>query len=221
MNKKALALAVLGTSSLILATPAFAQFELQGGWTRVAPQDVTSDSLNLDGANLPSRVDDISADQSYFIGLGYHFSPSLSVIASYTTGLEHDVKEKGLGLGTVGSFDLDVLTLVGQYTFNTEGTLQPYLQAGAIHARVDGEKPSASFVSNVGPASLSIDNATGWLAGAGLRYKLADNLNVFGEINYTGLETDAEYNVAGVSRLTADSVEVDPIVYRMGLGYRF
>ncbi len=215
-------LASAAAATVLLTAPAHAEFELFGGIQQVAPQGVSSSGLTLDGAALPSKVDDIDSDVGFFIGLGYHVTPAISVSLSYSTGMTHEAKEKGLDIGKVGRFDLDVWTLQGRYTFLEGSMVRPYVQLGAVYFDISSEKPRPQLINALGTSdiSFSVQSTFGWLAGAGVDVAVSESVSLFGEVNATRVRTDGRFNVAG-SSLRANSIEVDPFIYRVGVSYRF
>ncbi len=208
--------------AMMFSTSAVADIELSGGFVQVAPNSVSSNELTLDGAGLGSRVTDIDSNNGWFVGASWRFNPMLSAGITYSSALTHSATESGLGIGNVGRFELDVLTATAQYRFTEDGPIRPYVQAGLIHLMIGSERPSPELISALGTSdiSLSISDATGWLVGAGLDVWTTENVALFGEISYAGVETNARYNVGGAD-LRGRSIDVDPFVYRLGVRYRF
>ncbi|WKD50379.1 OmpW/AlkL family protein [Microbulbifer spongiae] len=216
-----------------LAVPAFAYEEgsiiVRSGIATVAP-DVNSSALSVSGAELGgTRVD---VDNGSALGLTgvYVFRDHWGVELLAATPFTHDIQVEGLG----ATFDLGETkqlppTLLLQwYPMDHRSSVQPYLGVGINYtAFFDEDIDSAADArfASLGAteeAKLSLDNSLGLAAEAGVDFAFgADkrwlfNLAVF----WIDIDTDAKVTVPGVGDITA-SVDIDPLVYTAGLGYRF
>ncbi len=63
---------------------------------------------------------------------------------------------------------------------------------------------------------------TGWVAGAGVEYKLTSNWSVFAEYNYVGLNSETEtFTRDSDFRTFPYKVENDAQMFLLGVNYRF
>ena len=97
-------------------------------------------------------------------------------------------------------------TISLQYHFNPDGRVRPYVGLGVNYTLLFDEEPDA----------LSVDNSFGPAAQLGLDYSLNDKWFVNVSACYIDIDADARLGTASIG-----TVEVDPIVYGLHVGYRF
>ncbi|WP_417479862.1 OmpW/AlkL family protein [Maricaulis maris] len=126
----------------------------------------------------------------------------------------HDVTAVGTSLGDVELGDVTLLppTLTLQYHFNPQGQVRPYVGAGVNYTHFfDADLPAGSALT-----SIDYDASFGLAAQAGVDFALDDDWFVNLDVKYIDIDTDVTINGA----IAAD-VQIDPVVFGIGLGRRF
>ena len=126
----------------------------------------------------------------------------------------HDVTAVGTSLGDVDLGDVTLLppTLTLQYHFNPQGQVRPYVGAGVNYTHFfDADLPAGSVLT-----SIDYDASFGLAAQAGVDFALDDDWFVNVDVKYIDIDTDVTINGA----IAAD-VQIDPVVFGIGLGRRF
>ncbi|ABI64888.1 MAG: outer membrane protein [Maricaulis maris] len=126
----------------------------------------------------------------------------------------HDVTAVGTSLGDVDLGDVTLLppTLTLQYHFNPQGQVRPYVGAGVNYTHFfDADLPAGSALT-----SIDYDASFGLAAQAGVDFALDDDWFVNVDVKYIDIDTDVTINGA----IAAD-VQIDPVVFGIGLGRRF
>ncbi|MBB3060122.1 OmpW/AlkL family protein [Microbulbifer rhizosphaerae] len=220
-------------AAIALSTPAFAYEQgttiLRLGAAGVNP-DVSSSALSLSGTQLPGTAADVDNGAALGITAAYLFRDHWGVELLAATPFKHELSAKGLG----ETFDLGETkhlppTLMLQwFPLDAASSVQPYVGLGVNYTKFFEEKISgeadAVFASlgATGGADLSLDSSYGIAAEAGVDFGFGAqkqwmlNLAVW----WIDIDTEAKVDVPGVGTVTAD-VELDPLVYMAGLGYRF
>lgn len=196
-------------AALVTAAPAFAE---SGDWLvrlraiNVAPNE------SADIATIGGDVDiDTSVvpelDITYFVRDQW----AVELILGVTP---HDVTAVGTALGDVDLGDVTLLppTLTLQYHFNPDGQVRPYVGAGVNYTHFfDADLPAGSALT-----SIDYDASFGLAAQAGVDFALDNDWFVNVDVKYIDIDTDVTINGA----IAAD-VQIDPVVFGIGLGRRF
>jgi outer membrane protein len=108
----------------------------------------------------------------------------------------------------IGSFKHLPPSLLMQYHFTDLQGIKPYLGAGINYTRL-------SDVSL--PAGVSVDSHSwGWALQAGLDIPLDRNWSINLDVKKAYIRSDVYVEGSSIGRL-----KIDPILYAVGLGYRF
>ena len=131
----------------------------------------------------------------------------------------HDIEGQGAiaGLGNVANSWLLPPTLLLQYHFDTNSRFRPYLGAGVNYTITWGENADASLEGVLGPTDVKLDNSLGFAVQAGMDIEIDDRWFVNLDVKY--IDIDAKLTSGGVIRTT--DVSIDPIIFGVGIGYRF
>jgi outer membrane protein len=165
---------------------------LRGNVINIDP-DASSDIAGLD-------VDDQATAE---IGLTYFFRPQWAVNIGITTA-EHDITLNG---AKIGSTQILPINITGQYHFMPSATLRPYVGAGLNYTRF-------SDVSILDGAVDLESDSFGPVLQAGVDWALSERLLINFDVKKIWISTDASGAASG-------SVDVDPLVYGIGIGYKF
>jgi outer membrane protein len=220
MTSKRLLLAVMGVAALSATSAMAADLggsykdapsreyvqEYGAGWMirgrvlGVIPDESWDDNKTSLGA--------VSIDNSIVpeLDLTYFFNKhwAVEVIAGVT---QHTVKVDGVG--TLGDVWLLPPTVTLQYHFDLGGGIKPYVGAGVNYTVFFGEDNSTN-------TQFDLKNNWGLAAQAGVDVHLQGNWFLNVDVKKLWLNTDVSY--ANVDR---GSVNVDPWIVGVGLGYRF
>ena len=128
------------------------------------------------------------------------------------TPFSHEIT---LGSTLVGKTKHLPPSLYAQYYFlNKDSKARPYVGAGINYTNFFDETEKFAPVTD-----LKLHDSWGLALNAGLDIKLTDNLLFNTAVYYAKIKTKADFKVAG-TQLSQD-VRLDPLVFFMGLGYRF
>ncbi len=179
----------------------------------------------------------VDVDEAYVpeLDITYMLTRRLGIelIAGVTS---HDVSLKGPGpvLAAGGFtdgfklFDTSLLppTLTLQFHFNPDGKFRPYIGAGGNYSLFLNEEASSQLESALGPVNVKLDNSFGWAAQAGIDIALKRQwytkhdwfFNI--DVKYIDMDTTAILDTTLGQRFQVD-VDINPLIFGMGLGIRF
>ena len=209
-------------ASLVAAMPAQAQDAREAG-----------DVLVRARAILVSPTEE-SGEVSGFAGSGVGLSDSLMPEVDVTwlvtrdIGLEliasttrHDISGQGslAALGDVAETWALPPTLTLQYHFAPGGSFHPYVGAGVNYTFFHSSKPTGSLEGALGRTDVDLDDSFGFALQAGVDFDIGRKLFVNFDVKYIDMGTTAHLRTAG-GTATVD-VDVNPLVFGMGVGTRF
>jgi outer membrane protein len=150
---------------------------------------------------------------------GTQFTFDITYMVTENLGIEllaaapfsHDITLADGG-DTVASTDHLPPTLSLQYHFNSGGRFQPYVGAGINWTLFFSEDTQGALEG----ADLSLDDSFGLAAQVGVDFSVSDNWIVNFDLRWIDIDTDAT-----VDGTDLGTVEIDPIVYGLNVGYRF
>ncbi len=119
---------------------------------------------------------------------------------------KHDID--AVGGGNIGETKHLPPTLSVQYHFMPNQPVRPYVGAGLNY--------TIFFEEDLDGADLSLDNSLGWAAQIGVDIDLTESMFLNADVRYIDIETDAKVNSTNIG-----TVEIDPWVYGIHLGFRF
>jgi outer membrane protein len=164
-----------------------------------ADKSDAANGLSADAISVSSKVIP-EADFSYF------FTPNFSAELILTVPQEHDVKLNGTKIGTFKELPP---TLTAQWHFLPGQTVNPYVGLGA----------NLTLISDVKLAGGALDldsSSVGLAAQAGVDFQIDKNWLINVDVKYVQIKSDVK---AGGVKVT--TVKVDPMLYGVGVGYRF
>jgi outer membrane protein len=119
---------------------------------------------------------------------------------------KHDID--AVGGGNIGETKHLPPTLSVQYHFMPDQPVRPYIGAGLNY--------TIFFEEDLDGADLSLDNSFGWAAQIGVDIDLTESMFLNADVRYIDIEADAKVNSTSIG-----TVEIDPWVYGIHLGFRF
>ena len=201
MKKHALTALALAATTLV-SSQAFAQAK-EGPWM-IRARAVNLASANTDSTGLSLTVNDIVLPE---VDVSYFFSPNFALELILTVPQEHDVKASGTKLGTLSHLPP---TLLAQYHFPMNG-FKPYVGAGINYTRF-----TTSDIS-YGGFPVGVDNSSwGGALQAGVDIPLSSNMYLNLDLKKVLIQTNINYRGNSIGTL-----KVDPVLFGVGLGWRF
>jgi outer membrane protein len=230
-----------GALLALVASPALAYeagtWVLRGGVGVVAPKSGNLDIGSLDlggGIQLTSASVEVDDGTSLTLMGTYMFSPNwaFDILASWP--FEHDIDvaatiDDGVNAPVSGTVPLGSTkhlppTFSIQYHFLPDATFQPYLGAGVNWTTFMSEEVT-SDASAAGIAGLSLDDSFGLALQLGADWGFGNNWLINFDLRWINIETDASVTLDDGFNppVTGEigTVEIDPWVYSLNVGYRF
>lgn len=111
-------------------------------------------------------------------------------------------------------------TLTAQYHFLPDAPVRPYVGAGVNYTLFYSEDASSGLESAVGKTKVHMSDSFGWAAQAGVDIDLNDRLFLNIDVKYIDIDTTARLSTtaAGLQKV---HVDLDPLVFGVGVGMRF
>ena len=206
-------------AALAAALPAMAQQATQEGNWMVRARAVNVNTYNgstpIPSLAVPSDAIHVESKVIPEVDITYFFTKNIAAELILTVPQKHDVKVKSSAIGAfdAGHFYLLPPTLTAQWHFNPDGDFRPYVGAGLTYSDFSGDQLRVPGVTG-----LHLDNSyVGLAVQAGFDYKITKNVFFNMDIKKAQVRSDVE-NDAGVK---VSRVKVDPILFGVGLGWRF
>ncbi|MFT6085037.1 MAG: outer membrane protein [Glaciecola sp.] len=215
----------LALATLVASQTAFA-FEkgdilVRGGLATVSPNESASNIIV--GGDLGVNVS-VGNNTQLGLNFAYFIADNINIEVLAATPFKHDV-DFGVPdpLGT-GNQLAEVThlppTLSVNYYFNTgDNAFKPYVGVGLNYTIFFDEK-FTSQNDAIGLRDLSLDNSFGLAAQVGADYMLDEKWFVNASIRWIDIDTEASFNLNGTQG-SIESIEIDPWVYTVAVGYRF
>jgi outer membrane protein len=161
-------------------------------------------AINIDpdaSSDIPGL--DVDDQATAAIGLTYFLRPQWAVDFGIATA-KHDIT---LGGARIGSTRILPINITGQYHFMPDAPIRPYVGAGLNYTRF-------SDVDILGGAVGLDRDSFGPVLQVGLDWAVTDRVLVNFDVKRAWISTD-------VSGAATGSVDIDPWVYGIGVGFRF
>ena len=232
MKKSLLTLAVLTSLSLntIAADYKAGDIVVRGGATMVSPDSGKSGVyVEALGGDTPLSI---SVDDNTQLGLNfvYFYDNNWAVEVLAATPFTHDVTihdPQGISGGLFGA-DVDGATLAevtqlpptvsALYYFDSASAFKPYVGVG-VNYTIFFDEDFKSTPKSLGFNDLELDGSFGFSVQLGADYQLNNKWHVNASARYIDIGTDANFKIGDIKG--SASVDVDPMVYSIMLGYKF
>ncbi|GLH65943.1 OmpW/AlkL family protein [Geothrix edaphica] len=203
---KSLILPVALTAGLL--SPASLQAQ-EGPWmVRLRAVSLQPADKSDAASGLPADAIHVSSKTIPEVDFSYFFSPNLAAELVLTVPQKHDVTLSGTKIGTFKELPP---TLTAQWHFLPARTVNPYVGAGL----------NLTLISDVKLAGGALDldkSSVGLAAQAGVDFRVARNCFINLDVKYVQIRSDVKVAATGAKVTT---VKVDPMLYGVGVGYRF
>jgi len=196
------------TLALCAGFPAMAQ-QADGNWL-VRGRAVSLDYHNGQSDGLPlGGTTKVEAANLWIpeVDISYFFTKNIATELVLTYPQSVDIKVGGTKQGTIKALPPSLLL---QYHFTDFGAFKPYVGAGLNYTYFTQR-------SNILGGAASVDkDSFGLAAQVGFDYALDKNWSLNLDVKYVQMNTDVKVNGAKVGK-----VDLDPMLYGIGVGYRF
>ncbi|MEQ1437840.1 OmpW family outer membrane protein [Fontimonas sp. SYSU GA230001] len=187
------AAAVLGTGSAFAADSPLL--------VRVGAHNVDPKSDNTDiGVSVDSRLGPT-------FNIDWYFTPHLALDILAALPFKHDLTANGDKIGSATHLPPTVSL---QYHFAPGGRIDPYVALGVNYTMFWDTKLDDG-------TALDLDNSFGLAGQIGVDFAVAPKWVVGADLRYIDIDTDADIGNGAVKT----TVEIDPLVYGINVGYRF
>ncbi|HLO68113.1 MAG TPA: OmpW family outer membrane protein [Holophaga sp.] len=198
-------------AGLLAALPAQAQTSPWMVRVRAVNLQPADKSDAIPGLSVPADAIHVSSKTIPEVDFSYFFSPNFSAELILTVPQEHDVTLGGVKLGT---FKHLPPTLTAQWHFLPGKAVNPYVGAGLNLTLISSVKLA---VPEVGALDLG-SSSVGLAAQAGVDIQVADRWFLNLDVKYVQIKSDVKLAATGAK---VSTVKVDPMLYGVGVGYRF
>ncbi|MCQ2030931.1 outer membrane protein OmpW [Stutzerimonas zhaodongensis] len=199
---------------------------LRAGAITVDPREDSSDiyvgALNT---SVPGTKATLDSNTQLGLNFAYMVTDKVGIELLAATPFSHDVGVAGMPgpfaslNGKLGELKHLPPTLsVVYYPLDTRSAFQPYVGAGINYTWFFDDKLT-SEAEGKGFSGLDMKDSWGFAAQVGMDYMLTDNIMVNAQVRYIDIDTTGTTNYGG-AKVKVD-VDVDPMVYMVGLGYKF
>lgn len=199
------------------------EYVVRAGVAMAQPSD-SSGKIKIDGiGSVGGTGVGVGDDTQLGLTGSYIFAPHWGVELLASTPFEHEITAKGLGgfgVDKIGSVKHLPPTLSVQYYFaQPQSAIQPYVGLGVNYTIFFDEQLSSEAKSGLGASDLQLDNSLGLAVEVGLDWALNSHWLVNASIWKVDMNTTATVNTA-LGKAKVD-VGIDPMVYMVGVGYKF
>ncbi len=227
MTLLALVLA-LGVSGVASAHEA-GEWIVRAGIGNVDPK---SDNLELGtftvpvGLTIANTAVQVDSGASLTINGTYMFTDNWALDILGALPFSHDIAVSSSDLAgdlPLGETKHLPPTVSVQYHFTPEAAFQPYVGLGLNYTTFFDEEVTSEAVG-VGVTDISLDDSFGLALQVGADFEINEQWLVNVDLRYIDIETDATLTTndgTTVGSLDAGTVEIDPLVYSISIGYRF
>jgi outer membrane protein len=202
-------LSILGIT-LSASLPAIAQQNTEGNWL-VRGRAVNLAFQNGQADNIVTNVGKVEAADRWIpeVDVSYFLTKNIAAELVLTYPQNINMNINGTNKGTIKALPPSLLL---QYHFTDFGAFKPYVGAGLNYTLF-------SKRSNILNGAARVDqNSFGLAAQVGLDYVISKNWSINFDAKYVQMNTDVSLTASGAK---VGKVNLDPMLYGIGIGYRF
>ncbi|ABC30332.1 Outer membrane protein W [Hahella chejuensis KCTC 2396] len=194
---------------------------LRVGAAMVDPQDDSS-TLRVNGTSVDGTSVSVDNDTQLGLTFTYMLREHIGLEVLAATPFSHEVTAHGLGddLKTAEVTHLPPTVSVQYYPMEAGAAFQPYVGVGVNYTLFFDEELTSDFKGAMGDGKIKLDNSFGAAFQLGVDYQLTDNLVVNAAVWKIGIDTTATIDLDSGAQIKTD-VDIDPLVYMVGVGYKF
>jgi len=186
-----------------------AQVAAEGNWllrVRALQLDPADKSDAIPGLGIAADAFTVSDKVIPEVDISYFLTKNIAAELVLTVPQKHDVFLNG---ASIGSFKQLPPTLLVQYHFMPDSQFRPYVGAGINYTRIS----DVQLLSGAGDLE---SNSWGLALQAGFDIKVAEKTFINFDVKKVQIQSDVM-----VSGQKASTVHVDPLLWGVGIGYRF
>ncbi len=172
---------------------------------RAVHVDPDNKSTPVGGVGAADRLE-VSSKTIPELDISYFFTPHIAAELILTYPQKHKARLDGAEIGT---FKHLPPTLNLQYHFTPGATISPYIGAGVNYTRMS----SVKLLDGAGDLE---NDSWGLSLQAGVDFRLNEHWSINADVKKVNLRSDVYVGGAKASHL-----KVDPILFGLGVGYRF
>ena len=170
---------------------------------------VPADAIRVDNQTIPD------------IDFEYFFTKSFSteLVLTYPQSQTVTVQQSALGGPVdIGTFKYLPPTLTAKWNFIPDGTIRPYVGIGINLTLISSVNLNQVQALNDITGNITLDSSSVGLAGqVGVDFKVADHYFINADVKYMKLQSDVK--TANFGKVS--TVNLDPWLFGVGIGYRF
>lgn len=213
--------ALLLTAASLVAASGIAQAG-QGDWIVRGRAILVSPTEDTSGVNPTFPNGSVDVDDAYApeLDFTYMFKDNWGVELILGT-TKHDLVGTGdlSALNKVGDVGVLPPTLTLQYHFQPEASVRPYAGVGLNYTLFYDESASSSLETAIGNTSIDLDDSFGIALQAGFDVDVSEKWFLNFDVKYIQIDTEATLNTGGL--INKIDVDLDPVVYGIGIGTKF
>ncbi|WP_222910670.1 OmpW/AlkL family protein [Pseudomonas sp. DNDY-54] len=193
---------------------------LRAGAITVDPREdsgeVSAGATTFDGSQAT-----LDSDTQLGLNFAYMVTDNVGIELLAATPFSHDVGVKGVAQGIDGKLGslkhLPPTLSIVYYPLDKSSSFQPYVGAGINYTWFFDTKLSSSADQVFD--GFDVQDSWGVAAQVGMDYMLTDSIMLNAQVRYIDIDTTGT-TYLGDSKVKVD-IDVDPMVYMVGLGYKF
>ena len=235
MKKLPVAAAALMTVVAALSGPATAyqtgDMIVRAGAAMVDPH-VDSDKLKEDGAVInPKKTVDVDSNTQFGLTATYMLGDNIGLELLVASPFRHEIKVKDDNsdatknlTGKLGHTRQLPPTLTLQYYPMDDGSeFQPYVGLGVNYTKFFKEELTSTRKASRGGdyKNLELKDSWGVAIQLGTDFRIDDNWSINAAAWYVGIDTTATFKSKDGTKKYKVDVDLDPMVYMVGVAYKF
>ncbi len=190
---------------------------VRAGAATVNP-DVDSGNLKSNGTDTGITVD-VDSNTQLGLSMSYMLDDKWGIELLAATPFSHTIKATG-GIGKLADVKHLPPTLTLQYyPLDNSSAFQPYVGLGLNYTTFFDEEFKSNYKSTY--RGLELKDSWGLAAQLGADYRINDNWSVNAAVWYVDIDTEAEFTQRSNGAKLKVDVELDPMVYMVGVAYKF
>lgn len=213
-------------SALLVSTASYADPHKSGDWLVRAGFSGMSATSGDNTVVIKESTKDytFSTDEAYAMGfnIAYFLDRNWAVEVSTASPFKHriNVEDAGVGKGKVAHTSSLPLMFSGLYYLDRDWDFKPYVGAGLHYTFFFSSKISEGG-EGLGFKDLKFGNAYGFALQAGADYQFTRNWSSNVAVRYTGLSSDTSFTYGSSSNKGSGTLNIDPWVLSVNVGYKF
>lgn len=212
-------LSLLAATLMASSVPAMA-YEAGDVLVRLGPALVAPDS----SSDLAGVGDVVEVDDGVGFGISgtYFVTDMIGVELLGALPFEHNIEGTGVLAGIdAGSTEHLPPTLLVNFYPNVSDKFQPFVGLGYNYTMFFNEKTDPELDAALGSDDLSLSDSHGIAYELGVDVPLSENMTFSATVWNIDIDTVARVEDAAGNRLATIDVEIDPMVYMIGIGMKF